>query len=145
MKTQTIYLGADHAGFALKEKVKLGLLGLGHEVHDTSPRLKEGDDYPLRGRKVAKLVAKDAKSRGILVCGSGVGVAIAANRVKGVRAFDGHTVAEVKMAREHNDANVLTLSGWKTSVNDAMKLVDAFLKTPSSTAARHQRRIKQLG
>jgi ribose 5-phosphate isomerase B len=73
-----------------------------------------------------------------------VGVAIAANRVKGVRAFDGHAVAEVKLAREHNDANVLTLSGWKMSAKAAMKLVDVFLKTPFSNAARHRRRVRQL-
>jgi ribose 5-phosphate isomerase B len=145
MKRQTIVLGADHAGFALKEKVKRELLRRGHDVHDATPRFKAGDDYPLRARQVAKLVVKDATSRGILVCGSGVGVAIAANRVKGIRAMDGHAATEVKLAREHNDVNVLTLSGWKLSVKAAMKLVDAFLKTPFSNAARHRRRVKQLG
>jgi ribose 5-phosphate isomerase B len=145
MKTQTIVLGADHAGFALKERVKRELLDRGCDVHDATPRFKAGDDYPLAARKVAKLVSKDTKDRGILVCGSGVGVAIAANRMKGIRAMDGHAVAEVKLAREHNDVNVLTLSGWKMSLKDAMKLADAFLTTPFSNAARHLRRVKQLG
>jgi len=144
MTTQTIVLGADHAGFTLKEKVRRELLRRGCDVHDATPRFKAGDDYPLAGRKVAKLVAKDKKSRGIIVCGSGVGVAIAANRIKGIRAMDGHAPAEVKLAREHNDVNVLTLSGWKMSAIAAMKLVDAFLKTPFSNAARHRRRVKQL-
>jgi len=145
MKTQTIILGSDHAGFALKEKIKRELLRRGHDVHDATPRFKAGDDYPLAARRVVKLVAKDAKSRGILVCGSGVGIAIAANRIKGIRAVDGHAPAEVKLAREHNDVNVLTLSGWKTNAKDAMKLADAFLATPFSNAARHRRRVKQLG
>ncbi|MCI0479516.1 RpiB/LacA/LacB family sugar-phosphate isomerase [Candidatus Uhrbacteria bacterium] len=145
MHQTTIHLGADHAGFALKEKVKADLMRRGFDVRDATPRFKDGDDYPLVGTKVAKAVATDPKARGILVCGSGVGVAIAANRVKGARAVDGHSPAEVKLAREHNDANVLTLSGWSLKPATAAKLVDAFLSTPFSTAVRHRRRVKQLG
>lgn len=144
MTKQTIILGADHAGFALKEKVKRELLRRGYDVRDLSPRYKAGDDYPLVGRRVAKLVAKDRKSRGILVCGSGVGMAIAANRVKGVRAVEGHTAGEVILAREHNDVNVLALAGWRMRPKEAMKLADAFLETPFSKAARHRRRVRQL-
>ncbi|MFH1078039.1 MAG: RpiB/LacA/LacB family sugar-phosphate isomerase [Patescibacteria group bacterium] len=144
MKKQTIVLGADHAGFELKESMKTHLLKRGMEVYDLSPRFEDGDDYPAIGRTVAKTVAAAAKVRGLLVCGSGVGVAIAANRVKGARAVDGHTAAEVKRAREHNDVNILTLSGTDLTTAAAAKIVDVFLATPASTAARHRRRVEQL-
>ncbi|MBU1349121.1 RpiB/LacA/LacB family sugar-phosphate isomerase [Patescibacteria group bacterium] len=145
MSMQTIVMGADHAGFALKEAVKVHLIRRGAEVRDLSPRFTASDDYPAIGRKVATAVAKDRNARGILVCGSGVGVAIAANRVRGARAVDGHTPTKTKLAREHNDVNILTLSGWSMKPAAAAKLVDVFLSTPASTAARHRRRVKQLG
>lgn len=140
----TLYLGADHAGFTLKEKLKPRLKSLGYAVRDLTPMYMPGDDYPWIGRAVAKKTVKSG-ARGILVCGSGVGVAIAANRVKGARAVEGYSAGQVKHAREHNDANVLTLGGWKTSAPAAMKLIKTFLRTKASSAARHRRRIKQLG
>jgi len=145
MSHPSLFLGADHAGFALKEKLKVALLDLGYEIYDLSPRFKEGDDYPLPAKNVATAVSKTRESRGVLVCGSGVGVSIAANRVKGVRAFHAHDAKETKLAREHNDANVIALSGWRMSKADALRLVQTFLKTPFSKAERHHRRVKQLG
>jgi ribose 5-phosphate isomerase B len=141
----TLYLGADHAGWKLKEALKPKLLALGCRVQDLTPLYMPGDDYPWIGEVVAKKVSKTAQSRGVLVCGSGVGVAIAANRVKGARAVEGYDPKQVALAREHNDVNVLTLGGWKTTVATAMKLIKPFLTTKASTATRHRRRIKQLG
>jgi ribose 5-phosphate isomerase B len=145
MSYPPLFLGADHAGFALKEKLKAALLDLGYEIYDLSPRFKEGDDYPLPAKKVSAAVSKTRESRGILVCGSGIGVSIAANRMKGIRAFDAHDVKETRLAREHNDANVIALSGWRMSKQDALRLVQTFLKTSFSKAERHHRRVKQLG
>lgn len=145
MKQHPLFLGADHAGFELKEKLKADLLDQGYEIYDLSPRFKKDDDYPLHAKKVAMAVSKTPDARGILVCGSGVGISIAANRTKGVRAFDAHDEKEVKLAREHNNANVIALSGWTVSEPQALTFVKAFLKTKASSAERHVRRVQQLG
>lgn len=139
-----LYIGADHAGWKLKERLKPRLKHLGFDVKDLTPMQMPGDDYPWIGEAVAKKTVKDG-ARGILVCGSGVGVAIAANRVKGARAVEAHSTSQVQHAREHNDVNVLTLGGWTTSLAGAMRLVRVFLATNASGATRHRRRIKQLG
>lgn len=145
MKISTIYLGADHAGFTLKEKIKKELARQGHEVQDLALRRVPGDDYPPYGKAVAQAVAKDKAARGILICGSGVGMAIAANRVRGARALVGHSSAETKLAREHNDVNILALSGRKLKPQTALTLIKIFLQTPFSKAARHHRRVGELG
>jgi ribose 5-phosphate isomerase B len=145
MTSMTIYLGADHAGFALKEKVKAHLLDEGFEIYDLSPTFRDGDDYPLPAHSVATHVSKDKGSRGVLVCGSGVGVTIGANRVKNIRAFDAFDETTVKFAREHNDANVIALSGWHTPATKAKKFLATFFKTKFSSSSRHHRRVKQLG
>lgn len=142
-----ILIAADHAGFALKEKLVAALNKRGFEVSDYTTKFKEGDDYPLVAESLVTGLTSDTKHRnmGILVCGSGVGVCIAANRHKGIRAVAGHGVAEVEMAREHNDVNTLCLSGNETTLATALKMIDAFIKTKTSSAARHKRRIKELG
>ncbi len=145
MKQSYIVIGADHAGFALKEKIKQALTSERMEVRDLTPNFVDGDDYPKVGFEVARAVSKNPKVRGILVCGSGVGISIAANRVKGTRAFDAHSVDEVKLAREHNDVNIIALSGWKMKNTEALKMIEAFLTTAFSKAARHKRRVKLLG
>lgn len=145
MKRLTIYLGADHAGFALKEKVKTRLEAERMTVIDLSPTLNDGDDYPLEGKKVAEAVVAEPGTRGILVCGSGVGVSIAANRIPGARAFDAHSEKETILAREHTNANIMSLAGWSLKEKQAMKLIDIFLKTTFSAAKRHHRRVEQLG
>ena len=144
MKISTIYLGADHAGFALKEKIKKELTRQGHEIQDLARRRVPGDDYPPYGKAVAQAVARDKNSCGILVCGSGIGMAIAANRVRGVRALVGHSSAETKLAREHNDVNILALPGRKFKPPTAFTLIKIFLKTPFSKAVRHHRRVGEL-
>ncbi len=142
--SSTIFLGADHAGFALKEKIAPLLRRRDGNVIDLSPAFHTGDDYPKIAARVARHVAKTKDARGVLVCGSGVGVVIAANRISGVRAFDASDANTTRLAREHTDANVIAFSGWRQSARDAAKLLDLFLTTKFSTATRHQRRIKQL-
>ena len=138
-----IFLAADHAGFALKDKIKAILTKQGQRVIDVTPIYKEGDDYPLAVKAFAEQFKPN--QRGLLFCGSGVGACIAANRYKGIRAAVGHEAKEVKLAREHNDINVLCLSGWNfNNKNNALPLINEFLKTKKSSAGRHTRRIKQL-
>ncbi|MCR4278506.1 MAG: RpiB/LacA/LacB family sugar-phosphate isomerase [bacterium] len=144
MKPSIIYLGADHAGFELKEKIENWLLNNGYCVEDLSPTLTKGDDYPKIGFHLAKIVSKEPTSRGILICGSGVGVTIAANRVNGARAFTAHSVPEATRAREHNNANIISLSGWNMSAKKATTLLQIFFNTPFSKVSRHARRVKQL-
>lgn len=136
MKT---YLGADHAGFELKEKLKKTVKGL----IDLSPEYDEKDDYPIISAKLAKKVAKE-KTKGILVCGSGAGVAIAANKIKGIRAVPVFDEYEAIMSRQHNDANILCLRARKFPAKKAVILAKLWLKTLFSGEERHKRRIKQI-
>ncbi|MFH1620563.1 MAG: RpiB/LacA/LacB family sugar-phosphate isomerase [Patescibacteria group bacterium] len=145
MKQAPIFLAADHAGYALKEKIKHKFLKLGLQVKDLSPKFKPGDDYPAHGFNLAKAIVKNKDAKGIAICGSSIGISMAANRIKGARAFSTTDEKTIKLAREHNDANIMTLSGWRTSTKSAIKLIDVFLKTKFSGAERHKRRIKQLG
>lgn len=149
-----IYLGGDHAGFELKEAIKQYLKGEGYEIKDFGAHsFDKDDDYPDFGYSVARAVAdSDGKSKGILFCGSAEGICIAANKVKGVRAVAVWTPTNAKMSREHNDANVLCLSGGKTlspipglSTDEAKKIIDGWLKTPFSSEERHKRRIEKIG
>ena len=140
-----LYLGADHAGWKLKEALKPALQRMNVTLKDLSPTFQAGDDYPKIGMVVAKRVGKNKAARGLLFCGSGVGMAIAANRVNGARAVEAISSNQVRLAREHNDVNVLAVGGWDHAQGEALRLIKAFLATPASTAARHRRRVKQLG
>src|SRR3989344_9415461 len=111
MKKEVIYIGADHAGFKLKEKLKRYFDNWGIKYVDLGGKGEEGDDYPDYAFKVAERVARDKNSKGILICGTGTGMVIAANKIKGVRAAVAYDNYSAKMAREHNDANVLCLRG----------------------------------
>jgi len=144
MPKPVIFIGADHAGFGLKEELKKKLDTKKYTLVDLSPVFTDEDDYPEHGFRVARHVVKTKGARGILVCGSGVGVSIAANRIKGARAFDAYDERTTKLAREHNDANIISLSGWHLTPEAAKKVVDLFLKTKFSAAARHHRRVKEL-
>lgn len=140
-----IYLGSDHAGFKLKQQVKKYLDKEKIKYEDLGNlKYDKNDDYPDYGYKVAKAVAKDEKSKGILVCGSSYGVCIVANKIKGVRAVSIANVRDAKLSREHNNANVLCLSGWNTKLKDAQKIINTWLKTNFSKAKRHQRRVKKI-
>jgi len=138
-----IYLGADHAGYALKEHLKKFLQTKGYAVKDLGAhKLVKTDDYPDYASKVAKAVQKDGK--GILVCGSAEGICIAANKFNGIRAVPVWTLQNAKLSREHNDANILCLSGWQIPKKKAEQIVLTWLKTPFSKEARHIRRIKKI-
>ena len=139
----TIAIGADHAGFELKEDLRRRLLSDGHEVVDYGTDSTESVDYPDFAFAVAQDVAAGKCERGVLVCSTGVGMSIAANKVPGIRAAVGTVPDEVKVIREHNDANVLTLGAKYLGARDAEKLVDIFLRT-GFDGGRHARRIEKI-
>ena len=138
-----IAVGSDHAGFHLKEHVKVALAAIGHEVIDVGPATAGSVDYPQFAADAARLVAAGDADRGVLACGSGVGVAIVANKVAGVRAVNAHDASEAEMARRHNDANVVTLSGARLGPEQADVIVAAFLRTEFE-GGRHARRVGQI-
>lgn len=138
-----IALGSDHAGFELKEHVRGHLEAQGHEVHDVGTHAPESVDYPDYAREVGEAVAHDDVDFGVLVCGSGLGMAIAANKVDGVRAVQVMDPEMAKMARLHNDANVVTLAGRYTEPTLADTIVDTFLST-AFEGGRHQRRVDKI-
>src|SRR3954467_10367601 len=138
-----IAVGSDHAGFHLKEHVKAVLAALGHDVVDVGPATSGSVDYPQFAADAARLVSGGEADRGVLACGSGVGGAIVANKVAGVRAVNAHDPAEAEMARRHNDANVVTLSGSRLGPAQADVIVAAFLRTEFE-GGRHARRVGQI-
>jgi len=138
-----IAIGADHAGFAAKEEVMGWLRDWGHEVDDLGTHGPDRVDYPLYAARVAAQVAGRRDDLGILVCGSGIGVCIAANKVPGIRAAYATDTYSAKMARAHNDANVLCLGARVTGPELMKELVSAFLAS-SFEGGRHQRRIEQI-
>lgn len=138
-----VALGADHAGFELKEALKRTLDARGVAWTDLGTTSTTSVDYPDYAVLVADAVASGRAERGILVCGSGIGMAIGANRIRGVRAAPLVDVDQAVLAREHNDVNVLTLGARRTSVADAERIVAAFLDTPFA-GGRHGRRIEKL-
>jgi|SRR5579862_2054827 len=138
-----VALGADHAGVALKDDVKRMLDGRGVPYTDFGTHSTESVDYPDFAAKVADAVAGGAFDRGILVCGSGIGMAIAANKVHGIRAAPVVDEESARLMREHNDANVLALGARVTPAGMARILVNAFLDTPFA-GGRHERRIQKI-
>ena len=140
-----IYLGADHRGYKLKEKIKSWLSEQKIEFEDLgADKLDLQDDYPDFARKVAVRVSQKNDSFGILVCGTGAGVDIVANRQKGVRSVLGFDPYQVKMARKNDNVNILSLAADFVSEDLAYKLVVNFLKTPFSGKEKHQRRIGKI-
>jgi len=140
-----VYLGADHAGFRLKEQIKKYLQNQKLKFEDLGNlKLEKNDDYPEYGYRVAKAVAKNKGSKGILICGTSYGICIVANKEKGTRAVSVNNVREAKFSREHNDANILCLSGWDNSVSKARKIIKAWLNTKFSAQPRHRRRVNQI-
>jgi len=139
-----VALGADHAGFELKEALKRALDARGVAWHDVGTSSTASVDYPDFAAQVAAAVASGRADRGILVCGSGVGMAIAANKVRGVRAAAIADVEGAVLAREHNDLNVLTLGARRTDLADAERIVAAFLDTPFA-GGRHEQRVAKIG
>lgn len=138
-----IAIGADHAGFSLKEGLREALIRKGVEVVDFGTVSSESTDYPDYAKKVARAVSEGAAERGILVCSTGVGMSIAANKVKGVRAALAYNTEEVGLTRAHNDANVLAIGAKYVGLEQAEEMVDAFLSTPFD-GGRHQRRVSKM-
>ena len=138
-----IAIGADHTGFDLKEKLKQYLTDTGYEVFDCGTFNPEPVDYPTIAYKVAKLVSDSQYERGIIVDGAGIGSAMAANKVPGVRASLCYDLSSAKNSREHNDANVLTLGAGLIGFQLAKQIVDVWL-TAECTVDRHQRRVQLI-
>jgi ribose 5-phosphate isomerase B len=138
-----IAVGADHAGFELKDRIKQHLSEQGIEVLDLGTHSGDSVDYPDFARKVAETVAEHSDTVGVLVCGTGIGMAMTANKVPGIRAANCDSVLEAQMSREHNDANVLALGARILQPGDALAIVDTWLKT-SFAGGRHQRRIDKI-
>lgn len=142
-----IYIGSDHAGYELKEKIKIFLKEIGHEVVDKGAhKLDNEDDYPDFIVPVAKAVASHEGSFGIILGGSGEGEAISANRIEGARATEyyGGDPEIIKVSREHNDANILSIGARFTTEEEAKEAIRLFLETKFSGDERHIRRIKKL-
>ena len=139
-----IALGADHGGFELKKELVEGLRDLKYVVDDLGAFSAEPSDYPDLAHIAARGVAEGAYERAILVCGTGVGMAIVANRYRGVRAANCTDVFSARYSRAHNDANVLTLGGRVVGVGLAWEIVNVWLATPYGAGERHVRRVGKI-
>ncbi len=138
-----IAIAADHAGFVLKEQLRRKLAEDGHEVVDFGTDAAESCDYPDFAQSVARDVSQGRSDRGILVCSTGIGMAIAANKVDGVRAAPAESEDEVRLTREHNDANVLTIGARYLDEAHAIDLIHIFLNTEFA-GGRHARRVAKI-
>jgi ribose 5-phosphate isomerase B len=138
-----IAIGSDHAGFSLKESIRKYLEEAGYLVDDQGTGSENSVDYPDFGKAVAERVVSKHADLGIAVCGSGIGISIAANKVPGIRAALAHDVITAQLAREHNDANVLALGARIVTPAAALEMVQTFLNTPFA-GGRHQRRLDKI-
>jgi ribose 5-phosphate isomerase B len=138
-----IAIAADHAGFTLKQALRERLATEGHEVNDFGTQSLESTDYPDYARLVAHEVADGRADRGILVCSTGIGMSIAANKVEGVRAALVTNVESASITRQHNDANIMTIGARFTDAETAASMLDAFLKTDFE-GGRHARRVAKI-
>jgi len=138
-----IAIGADHAGFADKEKIKRQLDELGIEYEDVGTNSTESVDYPVYARKVAEKVAKGEAEQGILVCGSGNGMQIAANKIRGVRAALAWNAETARLARQHNDANVLSVPARMIPPEEVAKIIESWLNADFE-GGRHARRVAEI-
>lgn len=138
-----IAIASDHGGFALKETIKEHLLKRGLEVTDLGTDSETSVDYPVFGKACGEAVASGSADRGVVCCGSGIGISIAANKVKGVRCALCTSVEMAKLSRQHNNANMIALGGRLTEPELALKMVDTWLDTDFE-GGRHQRRTDML-
>ena len=138
-----IAIGADHAGYELKEKIKAHLQQQGHKVNDEGTVSNDSVDYPDFAAKVAHAVKDKRAELGVLVCGSGIGMTIAANKVHGIRAANLNNLVEAQLSREHNNANVAAVGARLVTEEDAIQIVDKFLSTPFA-GGRHERRVEKI-
>ena len=138
-----IYIGSDHAGFAVKGFVKKLFEKRGYEVEDLGTYSAERVDYPDYAAKVARAVAADPDSQGVLICGTGIGMSIAANKIKGIRAAEVHDYYTAQMARAHNDANVLCFGERVVGPGVIESIVEAWCTTEFE-GGRHENRVKKI-
>ncbi|WP_033164448.1 ribose 5-phosphate isomerase B [Clostridium sp. KNHs205] len=139
-----IALGCDHGGFELKQEIIKHLEGKNIAYKDCGTYTEESCDYPVYARKVTEAVLSKECELGILVCGTGIGISIAANKVKGIRAALCHDCFSAEATRSHNDANILAMGARVIGPGHALKVVDTFLETPFSQDERHIRRINLI-
>ena len=139
-----IAIGSDHGGFELKKEVMAHLDARGLEYKDFGTYSDASCDYPVYGKAVAKAVASGECERGIIICGTGIGISITANKVHGIRAALCGDCFSAEATRQHNDANVLALGARVVGPGLALKIVDTFLDTPFSNGERHIRRIEMI-
>jgi ribose 5-phosphate isomerase B len=138
-----IAIGSDHAGYLLKEELKPRLQTMGHELIDVGTDSEKSTDYPEFGAAAAQMVADGHADRGIVICGSGVGMCMIANKIPGIRAVNAHDADEALMSRHHNDANVLALAGRRLNRMSAMAICELWLETDFE-GDRHERRLEQM-
>ena len=138
-----ICIASDHAGFKLKEDIKNFLIDKNISIFDLGPANENSVDYPDFAKKVARRVKVNTSDIGILVCGSGIGMAISANKTIGIRAAVCYNLQSTRLSRLHNNANIISLGSRLTKKNDALKLVSIFLKTKFE-GGRHLKRIKKI-
>lgn len=141
--SEMVAIAADHAGFQLKETLKAELDALGFDVIDLGPDSEESVDYPDFGEKMARAIREGKAQRGVIICGSGIGISIAANRFAEVRSALCHDGLTARLARQHNDANVLALGSRIIGVDTAKDCLRNFLATPFE-GGRHERRVNKL-
>jgi ribose 5-phosphate isomerase B len=139
-----IAIGCDHGGFGLKQDIRQLLERSGHHVHDVGCFSDQSVDYPVFADKVCAAVADGMCERGILICGTGIGMSIAANRNRAIRAALCHEAVTARMSREHNDANVLCMGARVLGVSIALDIVQVWLETDFA-GGRHLRRIEMMG
>lgn len=139
-----VAIGSDHVGFEMKKFLAEEIGKLGHEIFDCGAESMEPVDYPDYAGKVCGMVVSNKVDFGVLVCGTGVGISIAANKIKGIRAALCHTEFSARMARQHNDANVLALGGTVIGKNLALAIAGTFLRESFSQGERHIRRIRKM-
>ena len=137
-------LGCDQAGYGLMQEVKMHLEERGLEYTDCGTYSEDAVDYPVYAKKVVKEIQEGRCDRGILICGTGIGISITANRYKGIRAAVCGDCFSAEATRLHNDANILAMGARVTGTGLAMKIVDTFLDTEFSGAERHARRIRMI-
>ncbi len=145
MTARIIALASDHAGYELKAQLGVQLSGAGHTILDLGCDGPESVDYPDFAAAMAAVIRDGRAERGVLICGSGIGISIAANRHPGIRAALVHDVTTARLAREHNDANVLALGARIVGPEIAKDCVEAFLVTAFAGGERHSRRVAKLG
>jgi ribose 5-phosphate isomerase B len=138
-----LVIGSDHAGFELKERIRAELTRQGQSIEDYGTSNAESCDYPDIGLKVAERVAADPETLGILICGTGVGMSIVANKVPGIRAALANSTYVAQFSREHNDANILVLPGRVVGADMAVAMVKAWLQSRFA-GGRHQRRLDKI-